>query len=687
MIDEHERSEGVPGTRFVDREAELSQLVALLGQHPAGVVAVVGPPGIGKSVLLRALVRCLSEIGVPCATVDLSRVRDEHDVVASVARQLGVEARTLAELFAVPGRRVLVLDDYVPDGAFDRALRLASAERRGELALVVAMSCQPPPSWLHDAEWSTRLQVVQLDGLPTAAAARYLERFGIDSATAERLAWQTAGHPLTLTLLAQQFVGMGGRLPRHALLEAAEAVLELALGQLGEEEDAAVEVAALAGVLSEGTLRAALGNGSSTSLLRQLAHLPIAAVTPYGLVLREPFGSFLRTSLAWRDPERLLELTARLRRTSGEAIQHGSSSLRFPHVVRLLLLADEAGGFRRAVVAGLTAGLTVGTLRRDEVDTALSCIASIPLRTTLRAWLEHGLLVSRAIRDGSGRLLGWVTSLPLEAAVWENETESRTFRDGILAVLPLRSGERAVLHVTGFAATTAERTATLAALALALHVERLLALPRYAWSVFCGDAEHPAQSLVVEFLGAHLVPAPVSDECALVALREWRRRSVSEWLQEPGSSDTAGEGLLATEPIDRETFARAVAAALRDWSRPERLRGNPLLSSRIVLREAGSGEAQRIHALRQVLARAIAELGLRPQYQRWQAVAESAYLHPVEAQERMAERLGIPFSTYRRYLKAATDWMVDALWQAETGDADDLSLVLDAPVPAVSLSG
>lgn len=36
----------------------------------------------------------------------------------------------------------------------------------------------------------------------------------------------------------------------------------------------------------------------------------------------------------------------------------------------------------------------------------------------------------------------------------------------------------------------------------------------------------------------------------------------------------------------------------------------------------------------------------------------------------MAERLGIPFSTYRRYLKSATEWIVEYLWQLEVGDPD-----------------
>mgnify|MGYP001367672927 FL=1 len=142
---------------------------------------------------------------------------------------------------------------------------------------------------------------------------------------------------------------------------------------------------------------------------------------------------------------------------------------------------------------------------------------------------------------------------------------------------------------------------------------------------------------------------------------------------------------FAQPSLDRDHFAQAVARALRDVSRPERLRGNPLLTAGFVERMAGPGasEGQRIQVLRRMLERAICELGLRPQYRRWQAVAESAYLHPVESQERMAERLGIPFSSYRRHLKSATEWITDFLWQLEIGQPDS-ALLVSEPLQTVS---
>ena len=41
------------------------------------------------------------------------------------------------------------------------------------------------------------------------------------------------------------------------------------------------------------------------------------------------------------------------------------------------------------------------------------------------------------------------------------------------------------------------------------------------------------------------------------------------------------------------------------------------------------------------------------------------YLHPASTQEQAAELLDLPFSTYRRHLKAAVARLAEMLWQWE----------------------
>ena len=49
---------------------------------------------------------------------------------------------------------------------------------------------------------------------------------------------------------------------------------------------------------------------------------------------------------------------------------------------------------------------------------------------------------------------------------------------------------------------------------------------------------------------------------------------------------------------------------------------------------------------------------------RWRAV-ERTYVRPAATQERAAEALGLPFSTYRRHLTQGVDQVVAWLWDRE----------------------
>jgi len=116
----------VPRTRFVGREAELTELIAVLDEP--GLVSLIGPGGVGKTRLAaRAAERIAAGYAFGAAIIDLVPARDGF-IAEAVASVLGVAERpgqplveSLRQCIS-RGRRLLVFDNcehlIEPAGAF-----------------------------------------------------------------------------------------------------------------------------------------------------------------------------------------------------------------------------------------------------------------------------------------------------------------------------------------------------------------------------------------------------------------------------------------------------------------------------------------------------------------------------------------------------------------------------------------
>jgi hypothetical protein len=121
--------------------------------------------------------------------------------------------------------------------------------------------------------------------------------------------------------------------------------------------------------------------------------------------------------------------------------------------------------------------------------------------------------------------------------------------------------------------------------------------------------------------------------------------------------------------LSEPEFAAAALQCLRHFNRVDLLQTNVLLRSRLIVERSGStaGDAQRIKTLRSQILDAAESLKLSARDARLWATLEHTYFHPAASQENAAELLDLPFSTYRRYLKAAIARVTATLWQRELG--------------------
>jgi hypothetical protein len=279
--------------------------------------------------------------------------------------------------------------------------------------------------------------------------------------------------------------------------------------------------------------------------------------------------------------------------------------------------------------------------------------------------------------------LGFLSILDLgvaDASDLEIDPGARAAWDYLKNNAPLRPGERASLFRFWMAGDTYQGVSSTQSLIFIHVVRHNLITPGLAFSfIACAEADF----WTPVFAYGDLARLPEAD-FALggrvhgVYGHDWRVRPQVDWLALMAEREiltTPQETLAPPEPsetllvLSQEAFGNHVRQALRVFTFPDHLRGSPLLRSRLVISETGlsGGEIQRVQGLRELILQSAQSLQASPRSEKYYRALERTYFHPAPTQEAAAELLDLPFSTYRRHLKAGIEHVIDALWQQEIG--------------------
>ncbi|MFO0619592.1 MAG: ATP-binding protein [Polyangiaceae bacterium] len=123
-----------------------------------------------------------------------------------------------------------------------------------------------------------------------------------------------------------------------------------------------------------------------------------------------------------------------------------------------------------------------------------------------------------------------------------------------------------------------------------------------------------------------------------------------------------------TETLTRSEFDAAVRRALRDFVRDHALAANALARSYTARSRltAQSGEEGTAEVVRDLLRDAGDALDDHPKDRKLLRALDATYFKLARSQEAAAERLGIPFGTYRRHLTLGICRLCDLLWMRES---------------------
>ena len=291
---------------FVGREAELAFLERHLGDDsPVSIVFVHGPGGIGKSTLLRELVRRAERRGFVPRWVEGRDVPPVPDAIEDALAGI----RDLE-------RPLVVLDSFERIAGTGGYLRRAILPRLPDGSMVLIASRLPPDDSWFGGGWDTIL--TQLDVGPLADdEARALALAGGVSAphTRQFVAW-ARGSPLALALASNVYVRNRRFRPQTAMSDDAELVEAVIRRLAGAEIEgphwSTLAVAAIARSVSVAMLRDVLPDEAAREEYEWLRGRTFVEQLGGGIALHHLAGEALRADLRRRDSERERELRRRI---------------------------------------------------------------------------------------------------------------------------------------------------------------------------------------------------------------------------------------------------------------------------------------------------------------------------------------------------------------------------------------
>ncbi|WP_328506572.1 AAA family ATPase [Streptomyces sp. NBC_00391] len=650
---------------FVGRTAELALFREALTDAPGAcpVHYLHGPGGIGKSTLLRRFAREARRAGRPVVEVDgRTLVPTPQGFTAAVGEAVGEPGVVLmVDTFErCQGLESWLCEEFLP------GLPVGSV-------VVIAGRRAPDARWTSDPGWADLLRVTSLRNLPPDDAARLLHVRGLKAGAHQAVLSFTGGNPLALTLAAAVAVREEG--VRSGWKPSQDVIATLLTELLGDIPSSAhrraLEICAHSHVTSETLLRALMG-AEAPELFAWLREQPFIEPTGAGLFPHDVVREALEADLRWRDPEGFVDMHRTVHQYLVERVRTAPEEQMLAATGALLFLyrREASANFRKWREGGHVEDEPYTDAARGRVLELVETAEGGASASICRFWLDRQPEAFRVYRSTqSGEIVAFFAWLrlreplgadvdPVVDAAWAHARSTA----------PLRPGEHMALARFSVHPPLYQRTSAPMDLMHWRSLGEIFRADRLAWTFVVMRDNGYWDDYLSHFAMPPAARRPrVGQHTYALFGHDWRTQPVGSWL-DARSNATLSDDPEARRPhrtgehaelvvLSRPEFDTAVRDALRTLRRPDALADNPLNRSRLVS-ESGA-------TLPELLASAIEALREGRSGDKHHRALTTTYLAGTPTQEAAAERLGLPFSTYRRHLTSGIDRLTDLLWRSE----------------------
>ena len=670
---------------FQGREAELARLAALVDPEATVRVAFVhAAGGTGKTTLLRAFEELCHARGVATVRVDGRDIEPNgaalwQAIEGAVPRDDG--SSTVDALAKTP--TLLLIDTFELLAEIEDWLRREFIPALPDSARVCIAGRRPPSSrWSTDLGWDALLDAIPLRNFDVNDSRGFLERRNVLADRIPEIHRMTYGHPLALALAAE----VASRSPLVFDGESKRDVLTALLAHFQREiPDArhrrALQATAIARVMTESLLREMLDGEDVGELFEWLSGLSFMESGALGLFPHDLIRDALVADLARRDPDlrRRFHRSARnyyLQRLA-EVWDHPIGRSPTQSIYDLTYLHRN-----NRMTAGLFSwsrheAMSPGAPRPEEwarIDEALQLFEGPESTRCAHAWADRQPESPVVVRDGSGQAVGYAQLITLSRANAEAALEdpaTAAVWNHLERTAPLR-GEECVVVTRFWLSLDRHQVPAPESASLFLHTLGVYFTKRdlaYSVALFHDPEFWRSGFEYLNFTRTPDADFEIDGHPIGAFTHDWRRVDVLAWqnlLFDRELDPDAQRAPSIDEPLvlARHDFDAAVRDALKAFAKTGGLAENPLVRSTLV-REATEAGLRPEEALRARILEAWESLDKDPSTQRAREAIRHTYIDPIGTQERVAERLHMPFSTYRRHLQRGIDAIAAALWEGE----------------------
>jgi hypothetical protein len=671
--------------RFVGRADERELFGrALRDPDPAfALLHVHGPGGIGKTTLLVEFASMAAELGATPLHLDARNLDPSPaGFVLALRLLLGLpESASPYEALSNFQRPVLMIDTYETLSPLDNWLRETFLPQCPENTLVVLAGRNPPSAaWRADPGWRDMVREVSLRNLRPEESRDYLLRRGIPEKQFAAVLDFTHGHPLALSLVADM-MNQSANMPfqPEASPDVVGALLERFMQQVpSSKHREALETCVMVRVTTEAILRAGLGLEDANEYFDWLRGLSFIETGPLGLFPHDLARDALDADLRWRNPDWYGELHRRVRGYYTRRLTE-TRGLEQQRILFDDVYLHRHNPMVKPFVEWGSYGTVFGeSYHPKDQPTILGMVEQHEGPESARwarFWLErqpHSVLIYRGVE---GEPSGFLMTLHLhqaDPADVQADPATRAAWNYGQRFGPPRPGEEVLMFRLWMDQEHYQGVSPTQVVIFLNMVQNYFAFPRLSWSFLpCADPEFWLPNLTyTDILRSPEGDFQMDSKPYGMFSHDWRKRGVQAWLDLLGERELAmdlkPEQMLAERPapvvvLSQPEFEQAVRDALRDYTRPTALQGNPLLRSRLAQSAGGASPA----VLQAVLKEAAEELRANPRDEKLYRALLRTYLDPAPTQEIAADLLDLPFSTYRRHLSNGIERITAYLWQRE----------------------